>query len=423
MWHLLFLLSIARVVTSRTHQDVPQIDRSSPSFTTYDVLNYTSVSDDEPQILGIPLRILCVGDSITVGWGSDLDGGDGNGYRFSLAEHLAQEDVVFAGTNHQHGSMEGNYHASWSGKTIQYIGDHVTDSLEQRPNVILLHAGTNDMDTRPSISREGNDPEDVADRLGQLIDKIVSYCPGAVILVAIPISSCDEQKPEMPQYRSLIPGVVRQRRQNGEHVMAVDFSSFALDDLRDCLHPTNDGYSIMGDYWYDFLMQVPRDWIEQPVGDNPEREDSEQNTSSRVQAYRKSHLGAAHMSAEVSHGRGGAGNFKADDTQYVDGEVVRTGLEGSHGDGAYSSGRGGAGNISDVGAPTTERRDKDMIPETAVRPSQDDRDYHTGRGGAGNAHPGAATESKPEENDKPVAKTPVGLADKLKAKIFGGHKK
>lgn len=47
------------------------------------------------------------------------------------------------------------------------------------------------------------------------------------------------------------------------------------------------------------------------------------------------------MTAEVSHGRGGAGNINADDTKYVDGEVVRTGVEGSHGDGAYSSGRGG----------------------------------------------------------------------------------
>ncbi|KAM0563954.1 hypothetical protein ACHAPJ_000162 [Fusarium lateritium] len=127
------------------------------------------------------------------------------------------------------------------------------------------------------------------------------------------------------------------------------------------------------------------------------------------------------MSAEVSHGRGGAGNFKVDDTQYVDGEVVRTGVEGSHGDGAFSSGRGGAGNISDIGTPNTDRKDKDIFPEPAVRPSQEGRDYHTGRGGAGNAHPGA--ETKAEENEKPVAKTPVGLADKLKAKIFGGHKK
>lgn len=47
------------------------------------------------------------------------------------------------------------------------------------------------------------------------------------------------------------------------------------------------------------------------------------------------------MSAEVSHGRGGAGNFNADDTKYEDGSIVRVGDEGSHGDGAYSAGRGG----------------------------------------------------------------------------------
>lgn len=44
---------------------------------------------------------------------------------------------------------------------------------------------------------------------------------------------------------------------------------------------------------------------------------------------------------EVSHGRGGAGNINPDDTKYVDGEVVRAGSEGSHGDGAFSTGRGG----------------------------------------------------------------------------------
>lgn len=47
------------------------------------------------------------------------------------------------------------------------------------------------------------------------------------------------------------------------------------------------------------------------------------------------------MTAEVSHGRGGAGNINPDDTQYVDGSIVRAGPEGSHGDGAYSAGRGG----------------------------------------------------------------------------------
>jgi hypothetical protein len=82
------------------------------------------------------------------------------------------------------------------------------------------------------------------------------------------------------------------------------------------------------------------------------------------------------MAQEVSHGRGGAGNINVDDTQYADGEVVRTGVAGSHGDGAFSAGRGGAGNISDVGTPTSERKDRDVVPEAAIRASQDHQDHH-----------------------------------------------
>ncbi|KFY46733.1 hypothetical protein V495_02280, partial [Pseudogymnoascus sp. VKM F-4514 (FW-929)] len=51
----------------------------------------------------------------------------------------------------------------------------------------------------------------------------------------------------------------------------------------------------------------------------------------------------------ISHGRGGAGNIGADDTPYADGEIVREGPAGDHGDGAYSSGRGGAANIGSPG--------------------------------------------------------------------------
>ncbi|AEO66133.1 be5e5828-f3b4-417c-8652-b42568bbaa98 [Thermothielavioides terrestris] len=123
---------------------------------------------------------------------------------------------------------------------------------------------------------------------------------------------------------------------------------------------------------------------------------------------------------EVSHGRGGAGNINPDDTQYVDGEVVRVGAEGSHGDGAFSTGRGGAANIGDAGTKQGVRADKDLVPEAAVRPSHDS-DHHTGRGGAGNEHHVAKKDNKPEGEGKPTA--PIGLADKLKYKIFGAFKK
>ncbi|KAK4140303.1 uncharacterized protein C8A04DRAFT_32183 [Dichotomopilus funicola] len=116
---------------------------------------------------------------------------------------------------------------------------------------------------------------------------------------------------------------------------------------------------------------------------------------------------------EVSHGRGGAGNINPDDTKYVDGEVVRVGAEGSHGDGAFSIGRGGAANIADPGVKQVTRLDKDLVPEEAVRPSHDaETDYHTGRGGAGNEHHA----HKPEAGH---VEAPVGLADRLKKKIFG----
>ncbi|KAK3941492.1 hypothetical protein QBC46DRAFT_382322 [Diplogelasinospora grovesii] len=118
---------------------------------------------------------------------------------------------------------------------------------------------------------------------------------------------------------------------------------------------------------------------------------------------------------EVSHGRGGAGNINPDDTPYTDGEVVRAGAEGSHGDGAFSTGRGGTGNIGDAHKPQAAKRlDKEIIPETATRPSQDNSDYHTGRGGAGNEHLAPGHDHKKAERH-----TPKGLADKLKSKLFG----
>ena len=64
-----------------------------------------------------------------------------------------------------------------------------------------------------------------------------------------------------------------------------------------------------------------------------------------------------------------------------------------------------------VGSPNvkaTERKDEVAIPEAALRPSMEGENFHTGRGGKGNVHLA--------EPDAP--KHPVGLADKLKNKLF-----
>ncbi|KAG9246668.1 hypothetical protein BJ878DRAFT_533067 [Calycina marina] len=113
-------------------------------------------------------------------------------------------------------------------------------------------------------------------------------------------------------------------------------------------------------------------------------------------------------SLEVSHGRGGAGNIGVDPTEYGDGEIVRQGVPGDHGDGAFSVGRGGAANIGSPGLPATQRKDEVVVPEQALRPSTEDQTYHSGRGGEGNIHHPGDTGVKKQE----------GLADKLKNKLF-----
>ncbi|KAI8651867.1 SGNH-hydro domain-containing protein [Fusarium sp. Ph1] len=103
--------------------------------------------------------------------------------------------------------------------------------------------------------------------------------PNAVVLVSIIINTCDShtthaQRERTKQYQKLIPGIVRRRRQKGEHVVAVDFSRWeeaGRNLLRDCVHPTDDAYGLMGDWWYSFLTQVDEAWIQEPQGNDPDR--------------------------------------------------------------------------------------------------------------------------------------------------------
>ncbi|KAJ4865268.1 GDSL-like lipase/Acylhydrolase family domain-containing protein [Trichoderma breve] len=239
-------------------------------------LRLTNTALGKPIKPGTELRILAVGDSITYGFLSDQNGGDGNGYRLRVRQYLSKDKVVYAGTETSPtGNMTDGYFAAWNGKTIQYIAGHVGPSLEQRPNIILLHAGTNDMNPNSAISTEGHDPVAASERLGSLIDKMTAACPDAVILVAMIIGTCNaEQSLQTKVFQSLVPKVVAPRVQAGKHVLAVDFSTFGLGNLRDCIHPTNQGYHMVGYYWYDFIAQIPQDWITAPVGKDPKREES-----------------------------------------------------------------------------------------------------------------------------------------------------
>jgi hypothetical protein len=78
--------------------------------------------------------------------------------------------------------------------------------------------------------------------------------------------------------------------------------------------------------------------------------------------------------------RSRVGNFRPDDTKYIDGEIVRAGRQGDQGDGPFSTGRGGSGNIGASKSPIMKAADKDVVPDQATKIEKLER-HHVGRGG------------------------------------------
>ncbi|KAK7978041.1 hypothetical protein PG988_005531 [Apiospora saccharicola] len=243
-------------------QEVAEIDTSTcpyqPPTSAKGVLTYRHSAPGKEVKPGTELRILCVGDSITVGYLSDRNGGDGNGYRLQMRNDLSKDKVVYAGTVSA-GTMKDGYFAGWSGKTIQYIADHVGPSLKRRPNVILVHAGTNDMNPNHDISSEGNDPAGAADRLGKLIDQMIEACPDAVILVAMIVNTCDQnQWGATKEYQKLVPGVVRARQDHGHDVLA------GLEGRKTCKttpHWYGTGEIALGGVGHNGDWHYNKDWV------------------------------------------------------------------------------------------------------------------------------------------------------------------
>ncbi|KAL8672053.1 MAG: hypothetical protein Q9168_003480 [Polycauliona sp. 1 TL-2023] len=216
---------------------------------------------------GIELRILPLGDSITYGYQTTDDGNQNNGYRLQLQKDLSGSNVTFVGSVRS-GSMTDNHNEGHNGATIKQIEGFANLSLNQRPNVILVHAGSNDLNDDPPKDPYTNAP----DRLSSLLSKIKSSCPDATILVAQIIQiKGSASNARVTAYNARIPGLVAsQVAQGHRNIAAVDFSSITANDLEDGLHPTNNGYTKMGDIWFAAIQSAAsKGWIKAPNKADP----------------------------------------------------------------------------------------------------------------------------------------------------------
>lgn len=217
-----------------------------------------------------PCKILPLGDSIT--WGINY----GGGYRIKLFIHANTDNkkVTFVGydtANPPSSSVLsglGSAMSAWkpnheghSGWTIQQDDDLVTGKstatndgvsysgkkvvADFSPNIVLVHLGTNDMYQMPNGA---------PDRLGTLIDHIVTDAPNALVVVAsiIPFPADASQ---VSTFNAAVPGEVKTRSDAGKHVVYVDmFSALTASDLgSDGIHPNEGGYEKMAAAWYGVI--------------------------------------------------------------------------------------------------------------------------------------------------------------------------
>lgn len=156
--------------------------------------------------------------------------------------------------------MTDNYHEGHRGKFIEQIGEESYLGIGAGPNIVLLHAGTNDCNKSIEV-------DTAPERLANLIDLILDSSPDAVVLVCqiIPSKRSDTQV-RIKNFNDALPDIVDQFVAKKKKVHLVDMNkALTIADLKDDLHPKDVGYAKMADTWYDAILAVDKkNWISKP---------------------------------------------------------------------------------------------------------------------------------------------------------------
>nr|WP_238419684.1 GDSL-type esterase/lipase family protein [Streptomyces taklimakanensis] len=199
-----------------------------------------------------------LGDSITYGIGSPTT----SGYRAPLWEklHGRAKSLDFVGSQ-QSGQLPDRDNEGHSGAMISQIAGAANSSVPlMRPNVVTLHAGTNDMDR--------GDPAAAPDRLDGLIGQILDDAPDTTVLVATLVPSRNETtQARITGFNKEIRALVAERQGAGQRVGLVDMRAVTTADLADYLHPNDTGYAKMADAFHRGIAAAVHDgWVKEPAG-------------------------------------------------------------------------------------------------------------------------------------------------------------
>ncbi|MHA5052205.1 GDSL-type esterase/lipase family protein [Streptomyces sp. SD15] len=209
---------------------------------------------------GSNLRVMPLGDSITSGVGSS----NGTGYRAPLWEdlHTVAKTLNFVGPERDNVMSDPDHEGHPGFKISQIAAEAKCSVRAERPNVVLLLAGTNDINKDDDLANAPN-------RLGHLVDQVLSDAPEATVLVATLTPATGSKaylQPLIDQYNDQLPRVVKERVALGKHVALVDMSEVTPADLAEPAHPGDGGYRKMANAWYmEMAAAAEAGWIRDPV--------------------------------------------------------------------------------------------------------------------------------------------------------------
>jgi lysophospholipase L1-like esterase len=131
--------------------------------------------------------------------------------------------------------MADNDNQGFPGYTISQIRGVAASGLALKPNVVLLHAGTNDLNRgNPASEPDADAPK----RLGLLLDDVLKAVPNAVVIVAKIIPSKKSGlSATIKTFNAALPAVVATRVKAGKKVSIVDMNVLTTSELSDDLHP------------------------------------------------------------------------------------------------------------------------------------------------------------------------------------------
>jgi len=213
----------------------------------------TPPNEQEPLA---PVRVLPLGDSLTLGYGSAQEGsGSEGGYRVRLQQLLAQNGlaVKFVGTQaNGPRSLVNNRHEGYNGFTIREVsrvGRKACAVLSPQPQVVLLLAGTNDVLSWTS-------PGEAATDLERLIEDLGRQVPGVKLVAAQLIPAMYNQE-EIGSFNTQLPALVERQRSRGLSLRLVNMHGIGLESIAsDGVHPTLAGYDRMAELWFPALRDA-----------------------------------------------------------------------------------------------------------------------------------------------------------------------